>query len=83
MKLETCNLQLATCKRQVRELLLSAALYLGCISAVSRLYLGRYASYYFQLRTLCQRENREFTLKPMEPSVAAALEARGIEPHTP
>merc|ERR1719263_314997 len=37
-----------------------------------------YASYYFQLRTLCQRENREFTLKPMEPSVAAALEARGI-----
>lgn len=37
-----------------------------------------YASYYFQLRTLCQRENREFTLQPMEPSMSAALEARGI-----
>lgn len=37
-----------------------------------------YASYYFQLRTLCQRENREFTLKPMDSAVAAQLEARGI-----
>jgi len=37
-----------------------------------------YASYYFQLRTLCQRENREFTLKPMDASTAAILEARGL-----
>ena len=37
-----------------------------------------YASYYFQLRTLCQRENREFHLKPMDVETAAKLEARGI-----
>ena len=37
-----------------------------------------YASYYFQLRTLCQRENREFPLKPMDVEAAAKLEARGL-----
>ena len=37
-----------------------------------------YASYYFQLRTLCQRENREFPLKPMDLEAAAKLEARGL-----
>ena len=36
-----------------------------------------YASYYFQLRTLCQRVDREFTLKPMDAAAAATLEARG------
>jgi len=36
-----------------------------------------YASYYFQLRTLCQRVDREFTLKPMDVETAAKLEARG------
>ena len=40
--------------------------------------LHSYASYYFQLRTLCQRENREFHLKPMDVETAAKLEARGI-----
>merc|ERR1719446_780099 len=37
-----------------------------------------YASYYFQLRTLCQREKRAFSLQPMDGSVAAKLEARGL-----
>ena len=37
-----------------------------------------YASYYFQLRTLCQRVDREFTLKPMDIEAAAKLEARGV-----
>jgi len=37
-----------------------------------------YASYYFQLRTLCQRVDREFSLKPMEVEAAAKLEARGV-----
>jgi len=37
-----------------------------------------YASYYFQLRTLCQRVDREFSLKPMDVEVAAKLEARGV-----
>ena len=37
-----------------------------------------YASYYFQLRTLCQRANRDLTLKPMDVDAAAALEARGL-----
>jgi len=37
-----------------------------------------YASYYFQLRTLCQRVDREFSLKPMEAASAATLEARGV-----
>lgn len=37
-----------------------------------------YASYYFQLRTLCQRENRSFSLAPMDTDTAAKLEARGL-----
>ena len=37
-----------------------------------------YASYYFQLRTLCQRVDREFSLKPMDIDTAAKLEARGV-----
>ena len=37
-----------------------------------------YASYYFQLRTLCQRVDRELTLKPMDVESAAKLEARGV-----
>jgi hypothetical protein len=39
-----------------------------------------YASYYFQLRTLCQRENngQEPALKPMDMETAQALEARGL-----
>ena len=39
-----------------------------------------YASYYFQLRTLCQRENngQEPALKPMDMEKAQALEARGL-----
>ena len=37
-----------------------------------------YASYYFQLRTLCQRVDREFSLKPMDIETAAKLEARGV-----
>ena len=37
-----------------------------------------YASYYFQLRTLCQRENRSFSLAPMNVETAAKLEARGL-----
>jgi len=37
-----------------------------------------YASYYFQLRTLCQRVDREFSLKPMDIEAAAKLEARGL-----
>ena len=37
-----------------------------------------YASYYFQLRTLCQRVDRDFSLKPMDVDVAAKLEARGV-----
>jgi len=37
-----------------------------------------YASYYFQLRTLCQRVDREFALKPMDVDTAAKLEARGV-----
>jgi len=37
-----------------------------------------YASYYFQLRTLCQRENRSFSLKPMDVETSAQLEARGL-----
>jgi len=37
-----------------------------------------YASYYFQLRTLCQRESRSFSLKPMDVESAAKLEARGL-----
>ena len=37
-----------------------------------------YASYYFQLRTLCQRVDKEFTLKPMDAATAATLEARGV-----
>ena len=37
-----------------------------------------YASYYFQLRTLCQRVDREFSLKPMDLETAAQLEARGV-----
>ena len=37
-----------------------------------------YASYHFQLRTLCQKSHHGFSLKPMEPSVAAMLEARGL-----
>ena len=36
-----------------------------------------YASYYFQLRTLCQRVDREFTLKMIDVETAAKLEARG------
>jgi len=37
-----------------------------------------YASYYFQLRTLCQRVDREFSLRPMDIEAAAKLEARGL-----
>jgi len=37
-----------------------------------------YASYHFQLRTLCQKSQAGFSLQPMEPSVAATLEARGL-----
>jgi len=37
-----------------------------------------YASYHFQLRTLCQKSQTGFSLQPMEPSVAAMLEARGL-----
>ena len=37
-----------------------------------------YASYYFQLRTLCQRVDREFNLRPMDIEAAAKLEARGL-----
>merc|ERR1719198_2902957 len=37
-----------------------------------------YASYYFQLRTLCHRENRSFSLAPMDLESAAKLEARGL-----
>ena len=37
-----------------------------------------YASYYFQLRTLCQRVDKEFSLKPMDIETAAKLEARGV-----
>ena len=37
-----------------------------------------YASYYFQLRTLCQRVDREFSLRPMDVDTAAKLEARGV-----
>jgi len=37
-----------------------------------------YASYYFQLRTLCQRENRSFSLAPISVENAAKLEARGL-----
>jgi len=37
-----------------------------------------YASYYFQLRTLCQRENREFKLKMLEAPATAALESRSF-----
>jgi len=37
-----------------------------------------YASYYFQLRTLCQRVDKDFSLKPMDVDSAAKLEARGI-----
>ena len=35
-----------------------------------------YASYYFQLRTLCQRVDRDFTLGPMDVEAAAKLEVR-------
>ena len=44
-----------------------------------------YASYYFQLRTLCQRENngQEPALKPMDMEKAQALEARGLSKRTP
>ena len=31
-----------------------------------------------QLRTLCQRVDREFSLKPMDVDAAAKLEARGL-----
>jgi hypothetical protein len=41
-------------------------------------FVRRYASYYFQLRTLCQRQNREFDLKPMDAATAGNLEARGL-----
>lgn len=37
-----------------------------------------YASYHFQLRTLCQKSQQGFVLQPMQPSVAATLEARGL-----
>ena len=39
-----------------------------------------YASYYFQLRTLCQRENngQEPALKPMDMETAQKLEAAGL-----
>ena len=37
-----------------------------------------YASYFFQLRTLCQRVDRDFTLQPMDVDSAAKLEARGV-----
>ena len=37
-----------------------------------------YAAYYFQLRTLCQRVDRKFTLKPMDVEQSAKLEARGV-----
>jgi hypothetical protein len=40
--------------------------------------MSLYASYYFQLRTLCQRQNREFDLRPMDPATAANLEAHGL-----
>ena len=40
-----------------------------------------YASYYFQLRTLCQHNDQDssaFALKPMDAATAASLEARGL-----
>jgi len=35
-----------------------------------------YASYYFQLRTLCNRENREFKLKQLDSAASSGLETR-------
>ena len=63
-----------------RAILRRAAQFFGAI-LLTRRRSSRYcsyASYYFQLRTLCQRENREFHLKPMDVETAAKLEARGI-----
>ena len=67
---------------QLGAILRRAAQFFGAIPLTRRRssrYCS-YASYYFQLRTLCQRENngQEPALKPMDMEKAQALEARGL-----
>jgi len=52
--------------------------FLGLIDYDVSITASLYASYYFQLRTLCQRVDRELSLKPMDVEAAAKLEARGV-----
>jgi hypothetical protein len=51
--------------------------FLGLIDYDVSITGSLYASYYFQLRTLCQRVDREFSVKPIDTETAARLEARG------
>ena len=66
------------CIRDSKEINFLEKKFLELIEFDVSITASLYASYYFQLRTLCQRVDREFSLKPMDIETAAKLEARGV-----
>ena len=56
--------------------MLSAAQFLELIQYNVSISSSLYASYYFELRTLCEKAERAFSLKPLSEEQQRALELR-------